>query len=315
MSATSISALAADPTLLEPSSSPPNASFQVTILSVGLVRTMLHPRVSESFRLMVSSLPDARSFFSLWDERASSLQSGLRERYGAASAIWLRSTELACNTRCNLTDCANTNGKDSAFNFVRQATKWRVAYGDLLSWQRAHNAAARWVVKVRPDLLWLERFPLTFLDDDNAVYVPRGVMTRNPHEQRHNDHVFVCAAARCAPYFVAVAENYQNCAGSIAKEDMCDAAYPKARLRFVDVAYTVVRDAREGPQCKRLPCDDSVVRLPSGVTRLQNSYATGCIAPHLVAFYEKCVATACTWSASARDRQPLALRQRYCGTS
>ena len=50
MSATSISALAADPILLEPSSSPPNASFQVTILSVGLVRTMLHPRVSESFR-------------------------------------------------------------------------------------------------------------------------------------------------------------------------------------------------------------------------------------------------------------------------
>jgi len=301
MSAASISALAADPVLLEPSSSPSNASFQVAILSVGLVRTMLHPRVSESFRLVTSSLPDARSFFSLWDEGASSLQSGLREQY-AFSAIWLRSTELACNTRCNLTDCANTNGKDSAFNFVRQATKWRVAYGDLLSWQRAHNAAARWVVKVRPDLLWLERFPLTFLDDDGAVYVPRGVMTRNPHEQRHNDHVFVCAAARCAPYFVAVAENYQNCAGSIAKEDMFDAAYPKARLRFVDVAYTVVRDAREGPQCKRLPCDDK-------------SWSTGCIAPHLVAFYEKCVAIACAWSASARDRQPLAVRQRYCGTS
>ena len=194
MSATSISALAADPILLEPSSSPPNASFQVAILSVGLVRTMLHPRVSESFRLMTSSLPDARSFFSLWDERASSLQPGLRDQY-AFSAIWLRTTELACNQRCNLTDCANTNGKDSAFNFVRQATKWRVAYGDLLSWQRAHNAAARWVVKVRPDLLWLERFPLTFLDDAAAVYVPRGVMTRNPHEQRHNDHVFVCAAA------------------------------------------------------------------------------------------------------------------------
>ena len=64
MSATSISALAADPILLEPSSSQPNASFQVAILSVGLVRTMLHQRVSESFRLM-SSLPDARSFFSL----------------------------------------------------------------------------------------------------------------------------------------------------------------------------------------------------------------------------------------------------------
>ena len=176
MSATSISALAADPILLEPSSSPSNASFQVAILSVGLVRTMLHPRVSESFRLLTSSLPDARSFFSLWDERASSLQPGLRDQYGAASAIWLRSSELACNTHCNLTDCANTNGKDSAFNFVRQATKWRV-------------------------------------------------------------------------------------------------------------------------------------------TRLQNSYATGCIAPHLVAFYEKCVAIACAWSASARDRQPLALRQRYCGTS
>ena len=179
MSATSISALAADPILLEPSSSPSNASLLVAILSVGLVRTMLHPRVSESY----------------------------------------------------------------------------------------------------------------------------------------NDHVFVCAAARCAPYFVAVAENCQNCAGSIAKEDMFDDAYPKARLRFVDVAYTVVRDGKEGPQCKRLPCDDSVVRLPSGVTRLQNSYATGCIAPHLVAFYEKCVAIACAWSASARDRQPLALRQRYCGTS
>ena len=125
MSATSISALAADPILLEPSSSQPNASFQVAILSVGLVRTMLHPRVSESFRLLTSSLPDARSFFSLWDERASSLQSGLREQYGTASAIWLRTTELRCNQRCNLTDCANTNGKDSAFNFVRQATKWR----------------------------------------------------------------------------------------------------------------------------------------------------------------------------------------------
>ena len=59
MSATSISALAADPILLEPSSSPSNASFQVAILSVGLVRTMLHPRVSESFRLTTSSLPDA----------------------------------------------------------------------------------------------------------------------------------------------------------------------------------------------------------------------------------------------------------------
>ena len=57
MSATSISALAADPVLLEPSSQP-NASFQVAILSVGLVRTMLHPRVSESFRVMTSSLPE-----------------------------------------------------------------------------------------------------------------------------------------------------------------------------------------------------------------------------------------------------------------
>jgi len=119
---------------------------------------MLHPRVSESFRLMASSLPDARSFFSLWDERASSLQSGLREQYGTASAIWLRSTELACNQRCNLTDCANTNGKDNAFNFVRQATKWRVAYGDLLSWQRAHRAASgRLLREVRRDRVRLER--------------------------------------------------------------------------------------------------------------------------------------------------------------
>ena len=121
-------------------------------------------------------------------------------------------------------------------------------------------------------------------------------MTRNPHEQRHNDHVFVCAAAR-ARRIVAVAENYQKCAGSIAKEDMFDAA-SEGEAAFVDVAYTVVRDAREGPQCKRLPCDDK-------------SWSTGCIAPHLVAFYEKCVAIACAWSASARDRQPLALRQRY----
>ena len=140
---------------------------------------------------------------------------------------------------------------------------------------RLTPAAAGWGAKGRPDLLGLERSPPTFRAPDAAGYVPRGVMTRNPHEQRHNDHVFVCAAARCAPYFVAVAENYQNCAGSIAKEDMFDAAYPKARLRFVDVAYTVVRDGKEGPQCKRLPCDDK-------------SWSTGCIAPHLVAFYEKC---------------------------
>ena len=79
----------------------------------------------------------------------------------------LRAAELACNPGCGLANCSLHN-KDSAFNFVRQAAKWRVAYGDLLSWQRARGAAAEWIVKVRPDLLWFEPLPLTFLEDAAA---------------------------------------------------------------------------------------------------------------------------------------------------
>lgn len=286
--ASTLKDLAADPVLLELDGAP-SGSFRIAVLSVGLARTLLHPHVAASFQLMLSSIRmQQRTFFSLWSEHAAQLQAGIRCAYGSvATAVWLRSTELACNARCTAARCAQTS-KAGPFNLVRQVAKWRVAYGDLLNWQRARRQAAEWIVKVRPDLLWLEPLPLTFLSVSATVYVPRGVMSRRPTEQRHNDHVFVCPfrcprcpVPLCGPYFASIAQHYEACRGSLRKEDMLDQAYPGTTLRFIEVAYTVARD--DGPQCMRLPCGNS-------------SWHTGCVAPNLVRFHSSCVALAQSWS-------------------
>ncbi|KAL1504534.1 hypothetical protein AB1Y20_010936 [Prymnesium parvum] len=242
------------------------------LLSVGEARTALHPAVVRSFHTMASSLPRATTFLVL-SPLAPNATAQLRALYRPAALAFLH--PVPCASRCAV-PCAL--GHDAPMQFVEMATHLRQGWRLLLQWEERVGARFEWVLKVRPDLLWLEPFPLGQLMPSLAV--PRGVMTSSAQHLRLNDHVLWCARQRCAPYFEELPARYErDCAFRLPSPPQ-RALFDGGGAALLDVAYTIAR--RAGPECARLTCGSHPIH-------------TGCVAPHLPRFAPACAAIARAW--------------------
>ena len=277
---------------------------RVAILSVGLVRTMLHPELVPSLALMTSSLEAARfphelfMFASIAGDAFASkprAMASLRAKIEAAyhpRRVWLSQANLKCENCAGRVDCT----KQKAFDILRQFHKFHLAFEALRDYEATSaQPPFDWVLKVRPDLIWFEPLPLTpwitaavaaahGRARDARVFVPHGVMTREPRMQRHNDHVFLCPREACRPYFDQLFDNYRTCKGTLNKEDFFDEVYG-GRTDLFEVAYTIARET--GIECDRMTC--------SG-----NRYSTGCEAPHLTEFADTCAQVNQRWNQHKR---------------
>lgn len=244
---------------------------------------MLHPAVARSFHLMTSSLANASAFLmitraSFETNWQSKVMKRIKALYHPVALGVLREDNLTCRARCAI-PCVL--GKDMPWQFVLMCKHFQQAWHFLINWEAANHRRFDWVLKVRPDLLWMEPFPKGFVHA--VVGVPRGVMTGVDMYVRLNDHVFWCARDRCAPYFETMPLRYQqNC--SLILPDPPQRAlfdFPGGdAVGLVDVAYTIAR--LKGPECFRLQCGKA-------------NYETGCIAPHLTRFMARCEQIRSSW--------------------
>lgn len=279
----------------------------VAVLSVGLVRTMLHPQLTPSFALMTSSLAAARLPHALFvfasvageadtgEKRIASLRARIEAAYHPRR-VWLSKEDLKC-VNCVGVDCRK-QAKNDAFSILRQFHKLHLAYRALRDYEAASaQPPFDWVLKVRPDLVWFEPLPLASINTTAAiatgrggarVYVPHGVMSRRPEMQLHNDHVFLCPREACGPYFDRLITNYGACRGNVNKEAFFEEAYG-GRTGMIEVAYTIARES--GPECERMVC--------SG-----NRISTGCTAPHLTKYVGACNKIRERWKQNAGNQPP-----------
>ena len=267
---------------------------------------MLYPEVVASLNLMKSgSLVDPRINFSLFlfvsttgtsDANPAALEA-LRGRLELAyrpRKLWLSADDLECAT-CGVNSALTGRSKtmkcdgrnhDSPFRLLQQFYKLHLAFGALQDYEaRSGEPSFDWIVKVRTDLIYFEPLPLEpFLLGASLVFVPHGVMTRDPTQQLHNDHIFLCPRELCRPYFSQMVKNYQTCSGPVGKEDMLYNSYG-GRLGLIEFGYTIAR--QDQAMCQRLPCG-------------RQAHNTGCVAQHLTQFYDKCMDMNKKWN-QARD--------------
>lgn len=267
-----------------------SAASAVALLSVGVARSVLHHSVVESFHLFRSSLPDDHGTFLMLSELDESRLEQVRELYQPTALSILPADVIECNPQCALGCDMN---KNKPMRVLTQYTRNRDAWRLLLEWEMAHSRVFDWVVKVRPDLLWLEPFPWQLAERGATAElgVPRGVMSSKPEFVRYNDHVFMCRRNRCEPYFEQLASRYEHdkCSFTLPwpyQSQLFD--FPGARnetsLALIDVAYTIAKLG--GPECERLKCGPEPVM-------------TGCIAPHLVPFVGQCQRILRNWTSAA----------------
>lgn len=268
--------------LLEPPLQRGNASDSglagsLAVLSVGLARTVAHPAVVVSFGLMLAPLLRSRSVVrtfmfltppqAVWEAEAGVWQTRIRRLY-RPTELWIMDAELPCNVQCGSVPC--NSGPNMPFEFLRQFFKVKLAWELVLTWESKHAWRFDWFLKVRPDLLWLEPFPLLpaltaagHVNDaqEAEVYVPKGVMTDRRANYHVNDHVLLCPRQLCMPYFTDAISRYERCSEVALKP-----VYPIQRWLFnrtcprgsqcfksttlFDVAYTIAR--AKGPECMRL---------------------------------------------------------------
>lgn len=266
---------------------PSSASFPpmcaaVAILNVGLARTIAHPAVAASFDLLRSSFQrdghTVRTFIYIstaGDDTAgqshpavgSKAWRKLIHHYYRPAALWVTEHNLPCNKDCASIPCEGPRREPPSF--LQQFFKVRLAWGALLDWEVRHGWRFHWLLKLRPDLIWLESFPplshLAVQGDITAgdsVFVPRGVMTDNRNHYFLNDHVLLCPRGLCAPYFTNAIDRYQECS----KDSRLRYVYPSQlwlfnhtcsrgelcylKSKLLNLAYTIARQG--GPECMRL---------------------------------------------------------------
>lgn len=158
------------------------------------------------------------------------------------------------------------------------------------------GARFEWLLKVRPDLLFLGPLPPLATLPPRRVFVPRGVMTSDPRLQRLNDHVFLCPRALCEGHFVAPTAAYRACVGGdlarfVPPQRLLQEPYGPHAIVLINLSYTLARAG--GPDCGRLqrgnPCKVG---------------ATGCVAPNLPAALPRCMELHTEWHRAAALKAP-----------
>eukprot|EP00928_Gymnodinium_smaydae_P040312 TRINITY_DN27350_c0_g1_i1.p1 TRINITY_DN27350_c0_g1~~TRINITY_DN27350_c0_g1_i1.p1 ORF type:complete len:349 (+),score=25.60 TRINITY_DN27350_c0_g1_i1:45-1049(+) len=243
----------------------------LALMSVGMARTMLHPAVVESFNAMRTSLLadglSTKTFFYVSSlgvpDNTTAWRAAVQRRYRPA-AIWEANEDLPCNRQCLDVTCY----KASAPAFFQQFHKLKHAWDALGIWESRHSVVFDWILRLRPDLLFLEPIrivsPLRMLDalPTDAVYVPEGVMASSRKHHLLNDHVLLCPRRLCSPYFTDVSSKYSKCDDKrpmrlpyppqlLVFNRTCGRGHTcHRRSRLFQIAYTIAR--ANGPECSRL---------------------------------------------------------------
>lgn len=292
--------------------SPPVAAVRVALITVGQIRSLLHPGVAASFALMRSSLLRDRHAVShfMWlspsessfDEHQSAWLR-VRSIYRPLLLLLPNVTEDICRPQCGVR--CDRNGHDDPINWLRQFYSVGRAYQAVQRWSVRNAQTFDWYVKLRPDLLHLQSLRRLRWFSKDAAYVPAGVMTRSPADQVNNDHMFVCPAGElCERYFGTFAR-YHKCSKGFRMrwpwQRLFAAVYTNATLRLFDHAYTIARpESRRlpvgGPECVRLTCS-------------KDPHSTGCIVPRLLRFVARCAVAAKRWAAWRTQEEPAAVLQ------
>ena len=141
------------------------------------------------------------------------------------------------------------------FLWLQQFERIRLAYESVTAHEARVGARFEWLLKVRPDLLFLGELPPLAAMPPQHVFVPRGVMTSDPSLQRLNDHVFLCPRDMCAGRFVHPTAAYRACVGSalatfVPPQRLLQEPYGSHEIILINLSYTIARAG--GPDCGRL---------------------------------------------------------------
>lgn len=274
-------------------------TMRLAIANIGLARALAHARVRESFVALRASIQRpglaVTTFLTVAPEQGATITEewlhSTRLAYGAVKATQAALWGLECNHRCSV-PCNHTShhaGDTDTYRWLTQFHKVRAAYQSIEAWERSASLRFDWILRVRSDLIYLEAFPALAGLLPSVAYVPRGVYSRNERHTLHNDHLFICPRALCAPFFTAV-DAYDACKGRLlppgkAPQELYVQKYA-GHLQTLNLSYTPLTRGSGPPDCERLACS-------------ANSVASGCVATHLAKAYADCKALLTTWKEGA----------------
>ena len=294
--ASSRSSPAAQPSSLV--AAPASTTRAIGCLNVGLARTLMHRLVVRAYHALARSFEaqgySFETFLVLADENlgvggtTSAWKDAAARAYRAAAVVTTEPTPLRCNPRC-ATQCVLSKANHSVvlFLWLQQFERIRLAYESVTAHEARVGARFEWLLKVRPDLLFLGELPPLAALPPQHVFVPRGVMTSDPSLQRLNDHVFLCPRDMCAGHFVHPTAAYRACVGSalatfVPPQRLLHEPYGSHEIILINLSYTIARAG--GPDCGRLE-------------------TTGRVAPNLLAAFSKCMEIRAEWRAAARKER------------
>lgn len=245
----------------------------------GLSRTFPDDLVHERYKdLIISPLRDYGDLslfflFGVWDdvrrnntinENEYSILTEVVSEFNPAAALLL---EEGDSFRVNK-NCKMPRGWESTSSRLRrwyfQWVKVKACYGLMERYERESGSTFDFMVRIRPDLLFLQPLTPSLMFQQKKITVPEGIIGHGPGGI--NDHIAACPRALCSSYFDIVG-TYDNCAGlwesymghSAGGND--DGAVLLGNhlsslgitVEEVRIDYTIYRGCPEGPECQRLP--------------------------------------------------------------
>ena len=104
--------------------------------------------------------------------------------------------------RCPLREEAykDAHRRDTGWNEVEQMWKAAQCWGLISAWQERHAIQFSWIVRWRPDSIFLTRFPAF------GSLGPPPFVNGATH-----DHYFICAGVSCIPFYVQATARYLDC--------------------------------------------------------------------------------------------------------
>ena len=247
--------------------------FEVAILAVGLPRTMGHAAVAASFHLIRSSLTRAGHNVSVLLWLSATTKNGVGGHasvdkwkrswplvYGpmySAARVWVSDETIPCNPSCrHLVGSCEANGPTFPGTMFRRyeiTGKIVLAISRLQEFERERCRSFDWVLRTRPDLLYLQPLPKLSTLNPSYAYVPPGICNDGANfNPLANDHLILCPRGirNCMQGELDI-HRYWNCTMTWNKTDLNPANLERF-VRHFNMTYTIARAGSHGPECERL---------------------------------------------------------------
>lgn len=244
----------------------------------GLARTFPDDLVHKRYKdLVISPLrdyADLSSFFLLavWDDERNKLHLNENEYSRTAEVVSGFSPSAALvikeGDKFPLNEnCKMPSGWKSTSSRLRrwyfQWTKVKTCYKLMDNYEKKSGGAFDFMVRVRSDLLFLQRLMTSLMFQPQKIIVPKGIVG---HARGGiNDHIAACPRALCSSYFEIV-DTYEHCTGpwesymghaaggddgNVLLSNHLNSLGAAVQEVFID--YTIYRACPVGPECHRLP--------------------------------------------------------------